>query len=371
LVAPPDIVAIILGFARTLRYAGVAATPDRVHALVSALGHLDVLDAAQVYWAGRLTLCADPEALVRYDAAFAAYFGDATMLRPPASRTAVRYRAQPFDVDVAAGDADRTPDSSPEQAVRASRHEILRHRDVARLSAADRDELRRLFALLSPRVGRRRTRRHRPAPRGRVDLERTVRHMLAHGGEPGHLAYRRRRTKPRRLVLLVDISGSMEPYADALLRLGHAAVRTAPSATEVFTLGTRLTRVTRELRRRDPDRALRAAGAAIPDWSGGTRLGEQLKAFLDRWGQRGTARGAVVVLCSDGWERGDARLLGEQTARLARLAHAVVWVNPHKGKDGFAPLTAGLQAALPHVDDLVAGHSFAAFEHLAQLLARV
>jgi uncharacterized protein with von Willebrand factor type A (vWA) domain len=137
----------------------------------------------------------------------------------------------------------------------------------------------------------------------------------------------------------------------------------------VFTLGTRLTRVTRQLRLRDPDQALRAAGTAIPDWSGGTRLGETLRAFLDLWGQRGTARGAVVVLASDGWERGDAGLLGEQMARLSRLAHRVVWVNPHRGKHGFAPVTAGMTAALPHLDDLLAGHTVDALHTLADVIA--
>ena len=170
-------------------------------------------------------------------------------------------------------------------------------------------------------------------------------------------------------MLLIDVSGSMAPYSDALLRFAHAATRSAPLSTETFTVGTRLTRVTRELRLRDPDQALAAAGRAVPDWSGGTRLGEALQAFLDRWGQRGVARGAVVVLCSDGWERGDPRDLGEQLGRLARLAHLVVWVNPHKGKAGFAPTTGGMVAALPHIDRLVAGHSFAALEELVEVVA--
>jgi uncharacterized protein with von Willebrand factor type A (vWA) domain len=193
--------------------------------------------------------------------------------------------------------------------------------------------------------------------------------MLADGGELAALDRARHRTKPRRLVLLLDVSGSMTPYADGLLRFAHAAVRVAPATTEAFTLGTRLTRVTRQLRARDPDIALRAAGAAIPDWSGGTRLGETLQAFLDLWGQRGAARGAVVVLASDGWERGDASLLGEQMARLARLAHWVIWVNPHRGKDGFAPVTAGMTAALPHIDELLAGHTLDALHTLADVIA--
>ncbi|MGI8880074.1 MAG: vWA domain-containing protein [Jatrophihabitans sp.] len=364
-----DVVEVVLGFARTLRHAGVPASPDRVQAMISGLSHLDVLDPSQVYWAGRLTLCADPEDLDRYDAAFAAYFGGVPLQRPANTQQELKYETRPYEIDAAKVGVEE-PDDSPAHAVQASSTEVLRHRDVSTLSPAERDELRRLFILLAPRVGRRRIRRHAPANRGSIDLHHTVRRMLSQAGEPSRLSYRRRRTKPRRLVFLIDVSGSMEPYADSLLRLAHAAVRVAPASTEVFTLGTRLTRVTRELRRRDPDAALKAAGGAIPDWSGGTRLGDSLKAFLDRWGQRGVARGAVVVLCSDGWERGDPGTLGAQAARLARLAHAVIWVNPHKGKDGFAPLTGGMQAALPHIADLVAGHTFDSFEQLAAKLAR-
>jgi uncharacterized protein with von Willebrand factor type A (vWA) domain len=360
-----DIVDILLGFARTLRHAGVPATPDRVQAMISALDYLDVLDASQVYWAGRLTLCADPADLERYDVAFATYFGRRPAPATPVNTPRVRLRTAAFEVDTDDGQpGDDDPDGDT-HAVQASRRETLHHRDLATLTPSEREEINRLFELLTPRVGQRRTRRHRSAPGGRVDLGRTVREMLRHGGEPAELARKRRRTKPRRLVLLVDVSGSMEPYADALLRFAHAAVRAAPLRTEVFTLGTRLTRVTRELRRRDADHALADAARAIPDWSGGTRLGDMIKAFLDLWGQRGAARGAVVVLCSDGWERGDPRLLGEQLARLSRLAHAVIWVNPHKGRDGFAPVTGGMAAALPHIDELVAGHSFESLARLA------
>jgi uncharacterized protein with von Willebrand factor type A (vWA) domain len=365
-----DVAEIVLGFARTLRHAGVPASPDRVQAMVSALGHLDVLDPAQVFWAGRLTLCADPADLDRYDAAFAAYFGGQlprSVPRAAALQQVLVASLDPHSPDGADG-ADDSEEGQP-YAVQASRQEVLRHRDVAELTHAEREELARLFALLTPRVAQRTTRRYVAASAGVVDLQRTVRRMLAQGGEPSRLARRDRRTKPRRLVLLIDVSGSMAPYADTLLRFAHAAVRVAPFNTEVYTLGTRLTRVTRELRRRDPDRALAGAGRAIPDWSGGTRLGDGLQAFLDRWGQRGVARGAVVVLCSDGWERGDPSLLGEQLGRLARLSHTVVWVNPHMGKDGFTPATGGMRAALPHISRLVAGHSFATLQQLADVIA--
>lgn len=174
------------------------------------------------------------------------------------------------------------------------------------------------------------------------------------------------------MVLLIDISGSMAPYADTLMRFAHVVVRrmpTAGSGAEVFTVGTRLTRVTRELRHRDAEQALSAAGRAIQDWSGGTRLGDALRAFTDRWGQRGVARGAVVVIFSDGWERGAPIMLAEQLARLRRLSHRMLWVNPHAGKSGYVPVQSGIVAALPHVDELLAGHSLATLERLLEVMA--
>jgi uncharacterized protein len=362
-----DVVETVLGFARTLRHAGVAASPDRVEAMLSAVAALDVLDATDVYWAGRLTLCSGPDDLDRYDAAFASWFaGEAprqTRSQPPEQlRTAA---TAPLDPGTGQGDDGEQTDL----AARASADEVLRHRDVADLTAGEREHLRRLFALLAPASPMRPARRRRPSSAGSVHPARTVRRALRDGGEVTRLLHRRPRPRPRRVVLLVDVSGSMTPYADALLRFAHAVVRAHPQVTEVFTIGTRLTRVTREMRLRDPDRALAASGAAIPDWSGGTRLGEVLKAFLERWGQRGTARGAVVVVCSDGWERGETVQLAEQMARLRRLAHTVVWVNPHKGRIGYEPLTGGMQAALPSVDVFVSGHSLAAFEELAGVIA--
>ena len=348
----------------------MAASPDRVEAMLAAIGSLDVLDATDVYWAGRLTLCAGPDDLDRYDAAFAAWFGgEAPRPAGPAPGPPKHQLAMSAPLDAGEGQGEES-DEAPDLAARASADEVLRHRDVSELTVAEREHLRRLFALLAPASPMRPARRRRPDARGTVHPARTVRRALRSGGEVTRLMHRRPQARPRRVVLLVDVSGSMSPYADALLRFAHVAVRARPAATEVFTVGTRLTRVTREMQLRDPDKALAASGSAIPDWSGGTRLGEVLKAFLDRWGQRGTARGAVVVVCSDGWERGGTELLGEQMARLRRLAHAVVWVNPHKGRAGYEPLTGGMQAALPSVDHFVSGHSMAAFEELSGVIQR-
>jgi uncharacterized protein with von Willebrand factor type A (vWA) domain len=247
--------------------------------------------------------------------------------------------------------------------------EVLRQRDVATLTAAERARLAALFAHLRPRAPRRRSARLTPSSRGAVDARRTLRAQLRQLGEPARIARRRRTDRSRRVVLLLDVSGSMSGYADALLRLAHAYTSSG-LPVEVFTLGTRLTHVTRALRHRDPDRALVACGRAVPDWSGGTRLAQGLRVFLDSWGRRGMARGAVVVVLSDGWEREAPEALGEQVRRLRALAHRVVWASPHSGKAGYEPVQQGIVAALPHVDDFVPGHSMAAFEQLVEVVGR-
>lgn len=356
---------MLVAFTRTVRHAGVAVTADRTQAFLRATSLADAGDRQGVFWAGRSTLCSSPEDLERYDAAFRAWFSDEGAPRwhgEPATRKVQRASLVP---EASGGD------EGEEQAVRAlaSANEVLRHRDIAQLDAAERRLLATLFAGLRVDPPRRRSPRRGPSHRGEIDPRRTLREQLRRAGEPGPLRHRRPRTKARRIVLLVDVSGSMEPYADSLLRLGHRMSHAVPGRVEVFTIGTRLTRVTTALRHRDPDEALKAAGQSVPDWSGGTRLGESIRAFTARWGQRGMARGSVVVIASDGWERGDPRLLGEQVARLQRLAHAVVWMNPHRGKAGYQPVQGGIAAALPYVDQLVAGHSLASFAELLKVVA--
>jgi uncharacterized protein with von Willebrand factor type A (vWA) domain len=367
---PRDVTGVLVEFARTLRFAGVDASPDRVAMMLAALDALGVAKPKDMFWAGRTTLCSTADDVAIYDAAFAAFFGGYAPVKGlplPVSPTMPR-AAIPFGSDASglAGDGDV---GGIRIGMAANDTEVLRHRDVALLSAVEHDDVRRMIAMLAVGTAPRPSRRRGPANRGDVDAARTVRRMLRDGGEPSLLLRRARRRKPRKLVLLLDVSGSMAPYADALLCFGHAAVRRRPLTTEVFTIGTRLTRVTRALRLRDADEALKAAGETIPDWHGGTRLAESLTAFLNRWGQRGTARGAIVVLCSDGWERGDPRPLGEAVARLSRLAYRLVWVNPHSGRDGYEPLTGGMAAALPYLDEFVCGHSVAALEDLVRVIS--
>jgi hypothetical protein len=360
---------LLLGFGRALSAAGVHVTVDRAQAFVRAVDVLGA-DAGSVYWAGRSTLCAQPDDLPVYDRVFETWFAGQRPRRGQRSHAPVQRTVEASLEDVSAGVPGQEEDEEqPQLRVLASATEVLRHRDIADLSAADKARLDALFGGLTPRLPTRPSARRRPASHGEVDARALLREQLRRAGEIGPVRYRRRSRRARPVVLLVDVSGSMSPYADALLRLGHLLVRASRAGragrVEVFTMGTRLTRLTPVLRRvRSAPAALDACGAVVPDWSGGTRLGEVLEAFVDRWGRRGVARGAVVVICSDGWERGGTEVLAEQVAHLSRLAHRVVWVNPHRGKAGYEPVQAGIAAVLPHLDDFVAGHSLAAFGEL-------
>jgi uncharacterized protein len=361
---------LLIGFTRALYAAGVPVTQDRAQSYLAAVSVVGLGDQRATYWAGRATLCSGPDDLDRYDQVFTEWFLSSERTPVPRERSDRQVPQAELDDDggVAAGGEDEE-----ELRAMASAAEVLRHRDIAEMSVAERVRLAAMFETLHPRAPRRPAHRRTPWHHGEVDAHRTLRRMLQRMGEPAEIAWRRTSTRPRRVVLLIDVSGSMSAYADALLRLAHRmthGVRTNAGIVEVFTLGTRLTRVTRAMRLRDPERAIIAAGETVPDWSGGTRLGETLRMFLDRWGQRGLARGAVIVVFSDGWERGDANLLGEQMQRLQRLAHRVVWVNPHVGKDGYQPVQQGIVAALPYVDHLVAGHSLATFAELVEVVAR-
>ncbi|MBO0608305.1 vWA domain-containing protein [Myceligenerans salitolerans] len=384
---------VLLGFARALRAAGVAVTHDRATAFLHATSLLGAGSGVAAYRAGRATLCGGPDDLTRFDQVFAAWFGATAVGLPlpragtgtgdgAAASTTVPARtgaatepstavlpsgrdAAPAHPGTAHPGTSRTPGVVP---VLADDREILRRRDIAGLTAAERRVLAAQLAALRPRPPLRRAARAVPWRRGRPDLHRTLRASLRRAGEPVRVERRRRARVPRRAVLLVDVSGSMRPYAEALLRLAHAVVRSAPpSRAEVFTLGTRLTRVTDALRAADPERALARAGELVPDWAGGTRLAEALAALTDRHGAR--LRGAVVVICSDGWERGDPAELAARAARLRRLARAVIWVNPHRGKAGYRPVQSGIAAVLPHVDHFLAGHSLATFEEALEVLA--
>ncbi|MGZ4737372.1 MAG: vWA domain-containing protein, partial [Acidimicrobiia bacterium] len=330
-------------------------------------------DQEQVYWAGRATLVRRPEDIEDYERCFDTLFGIGAPRGMVTTDVVPEEVVVAYDLPGGAPSSDETEPVDPDVPVlqvRYSPAEVLRHRDFATYSPAEHAEARQLMADLRFVGGLRRSRRSRRSrrTRGRPELRRTVRQSLRTGGEPIRRAFTEKSERPRRLVFLCDVSGSMEPYARALVRFLHTVV-IARGRVEVFALGTRMTRITRELSSRDPDAALASAARRVVDWSGGTRLGEGLRAFNDEWGIRGMARGATVVVISDGWERGDADELAEQMARLHRVAHKIVWVNPLKATPGYAPLAAGMAAALPYIDEFVEGHSLASLEALAAVLA--
>jgi len=360
-----------VAFARVLRGAGLEVPVGAVVTYAEALGVLGIAQQSAVYWAGRTTLVRHIEDVPIYDRAF-----DAFWLRRAGEVLAADVEEEHLtllldDDDMPEGEEGETLDERDVVTVRFSAHEVLRHKDFAAYSRAELDEARRLMADLRLAGALRPSRRKRRSRRakGRPDLRRTVRAALRSGGEPVRRKWVDNDERQRRLVLLCDVSGSMEPYARALMRFLHAAV-IGRTKVEAFALGTRLTRLTRQLASRDPDAALAAAAEEVVDWSGGTRLGEGLRAFNDRYGQRGMARGAIVVILSDGWERGDPEVMAEQMRRLSRVAYKIVWVNPLKASPGYAPLARGMAAALPYIDDFVEGHSLAALQELAEVISR-
>jgi uncharacterized protein with von Willebrand factor type A (vWA) domain len=359
-------------FVRTLRAAGLDIALGDAIVYLQALGELGMASRSSVYWAGRATLVHHPEDIGVYDRAFAAFWaqGEPVELRIPVETVEVALAFDDDSDDGDAGDDEGERHEGPLLQVRWSGTETLRHKDFADCSVSELDEARRLMAQLRLAGARRRSRRYRQAKgtTARLDLRRTVREALRAGGEAMERSYLSHGERNRRLVLLLDVSGSMEAYSRALLRFVHAAV-VGRTKVEAFTIGTRLTRLTRELSSRDPDAAMAKAGETVVDFSGGTRLGETLRQFNDQWGVRGMARGAIVVILSDGWDRGEPGVLAEQMARLHRVAHRVVWVNPLKASPGYAPLAQGMAAALPHVDRFIEGHSLASLEELATVIA--
>ena len=365
----PPMLDAAVAFGRVLRGAGLRVGTDRVVGFARALEELDAGRREDVYWAGRITLVSRPEEIEPYDRAFELFWdrSASTKARP---RPKMRFSVPQPESSVRPPKKTVEKSERGEEAVRLrySPVEVLRTKDFALYSPEEFAELQRLLADLRLSGALKRSRRLEPAHRGRHDPRRTLRGAMRTGGEAVRHRFRRPRVRPRRVVLLCDVSGSMATYSRALLRFLHAGVISG-ARLEAFSIGTRLTRITRELATRDPDEALRQASGAMKDISGGTRLGDAIKEFVDRWGQRGMARGAVVVVLSDGWDRGDVAVLAEQMQRISRLAHRVIWVNPLKSAPGYKPLAAGMAAALPHVDVFLSGHNFESLEELAGAIA--
>jgi uncharacterized protein with von Willebrand factor type A (vWA) domain len=359
----------IVTFGRVLREAGLEVGPGR---LTDALEGLDAVGLGRqedVYWTLRTTLVARREEIEPFDRAFQAWFLRLPFLAPPREQDPRETRPGAQRVRRDARRRGDPPAAGEPESVGASAHEVLRRKDFAAMSDAESAAVARLIAQIGAERPLRRSRRLRAHPRGRtLDMRRLARSTLGTGGDAVHRRFRRRTETPRKLVVLCDVSGSMEAYSRAMLLYLHALMRSG-RGVEVFAFGTRLTRITTELATRDAEVALRAAADRVVDWAAGTRIGESLKVFNDVWGRRALSRGAVVLVVSDGWERGDNALLRREMQRLHRAAFAVVWVSPLKGSVEYEPLAGGMLAVLPFVDRFVAGHDLASLEALAALLS--
>ena len=385
---PADLATVAARFGAALRAAGVPAGPERCQRFTAAVQLVAPATQRQLYWCALATLVADPADVPALERTFQLVFGGladpAAGRGQPAGPSAPdpapggpghRSPAGPAGPPVAdragsavvAGPGDR-PGRPVSHPVLAAAAERLAHRDFADLSPAELAELVALTRRLRLAPPLRRSRRTTLGARGPVvDLRATLRLARRTAGHPLTLRRRQRRQRPRRLVVLCDISGSMAPYARAMLQLLYGA--RGGAGAEVFTFATRLTRLTGTLRRATAAVALERAGRAAPDWSGGTRIAASLREFTNRYGARGMARGAVLVIVSDGWESGDPAAVGQQLARLARLAYRIVWANPRTARAGYRPLAGGMAAAWPYCDAVVSAHHLASLEELLAAVA--
>ena len=386
-----DLPPLVGALSRRLYEAGVPITPARAADFARALTLTRPIARRRLYWTARAVFVSDPTQVAAFDAVFSAVFGARevaadfepddvrTVAAPADDRPRSEHKASPraseghegrpsVSATAPTADGDENEVDVEVPLVMASSEELLGSKSFDALAPNELAQLYRLMSRLELSTPVRRTRRYVKGRHGEhVDMRRTLRRSLRTGGDPIRLARRRRRIARRRLVLLCDISGSMEPYARAYLQFLTCAAGSGPNA-EAFVFATRLTRLTRALSSRNPERAIQRAAAAAPDWSSGTRIGDALREFNDRHGRRGMARGAVVVILSDGWERGDPLLVGREMERLSRLAHRIVWVNPRVSAGAFSVRSGGMVAALPYCDALVSGHSFAALGEVAEAI---
>jgi len=362
---------LLVRFAGELRTAGLAVGSGDVLLYCSALSRLNPADLADLYWAGRATLVNRHDDIAVYDRVFRRFFlavddaaEDSLTLMLRAAAEAQGALAIP---STEPGESEQEDDAI--LGWMASDVEALKHKSFAACTPEELAALRRIMARIRLTPPRRRTRRSAAARAGRrPDPRRTVRESMRMHGEPAQLYWRRRKVRLRPLIFILDVSGSMADYSRGLLQFAHSAARSA-GRVEVFCFGTRLTRVTGAMECRSPDEALERAARAAFDWDGGTRIGDSLDAFVRGWARRGLCRGGIVVICSDGLDRGDPAVLASALERLSRLSHRLVWLNPHKGDDpGFRPSTLGMMIAAPHIDLLLSGHDLNSLEKLATLL---
>jgi uncharacterized protein len=365
-------VSMFVAFARRLRDAGLAVGSGDVLTFTAAMARLDPTDLLDLYWAGRTTMVTRREHIPVYDRVFRAFFLAEADALPEPLKVAVRARGESM-ATVVVPETEPGVEGREEQQAQlglvASDVDVLRNKAFSACTPDELAALRRIMANLRLAPPRRKTRRTAAVRKGPLpDPRRTVRETMRTHGEPSRMFWRRRRRRVRPLILILDISGSMADYSRNLLQFAYSARRSA-TRVEVFCFGTRLTRITKALERRRPDDAMQQAANAVFDWEGGTRIGDSLSEFLRNWGRRGVCRGGIVVICSDGLDRGDPQVLASAMERLTRLCHRVVWLNPHRGNDrAFTPNTLGMMVAAPHVDLLLSGHNLQSLEEFAALL---
>ena len=364
-------IGLLVNFADELRAAGLAVGSGDVLVYCSAAGSLDPADLVDLYWAGRTTLVKRHDDIAKYDEVFRRFFLEITGPEEDVLTLMLRASAQAQGA-LAIPSTEPGQDEQEDDAIlgwMASDVDALKHKSFAACTPDELAALRRIMARIRLTPPRRRTRRSTSARTGpRPDPRRMVRETLRMHGEPARLYWRRRKVRLRPLIFILDISGSMADYSRSLLQFAHSAARSA-GRVEVFCFGTRLTRVTGAMACRSPDEALERAARAAFDWDGGTRIGDSLDAFVRGWARRGLCRGGIVVVCSDGLDRGDPAVLAAAMERLSRLSHRLVWLNPHKGDNpAFRPSTLGMMIAAPHIDLLLSGHDLASLEKLASVL---
>jgi hypothetical protein len=363
-------VALLVNFTAELRSAGLPVGSGDVLAYCAAMGTLDPTDLLDLYWGGRTTLVTRRESIPVYDRVFRRFFlGGRDPVRELLKLKQPEHAMAEGVLQIPATDPGDDLQQQVSLGLMASDAETLRHKTFPACTPEELAALRRIMARIRLTPPRRRTRRTTPAAAGRSpDLRRMVRESLRMHGEPAQLAWRQRKIRLRPLILILDVSGSMADYSRHLLQFAYSAKR-ATARVEVFCFGTRLTRITRALDHRKPDDALERAASVVFDWEGGTRIGSSLDAFVRDWGRRGLTRGGIVVICSDGLDRGDPETLATAMQRLQRLSYRVVWMNPHKGNDpDFRPTTLGMLAAAPSIDLILSGHDLSSLEELATLL---
>jgi uncharacterized protein with von Willebrand factor type A (vWA) domain len=387
-----DLPALVGAFSQRLHEEGLPVTPVQSANYANALTLVKPVSRRRLYWTTRSIFVTGVQQLPAFNRVFEEIFvnlakdddGDGD----PDAMDAEKQKSDTKDTDepppppenmdggeMNAGDSPGDDEDEDEEddteipIAQASEEELLAEKSFSDLEPHELAMLYHLMTRLKLSTPQRRLRRVKRQRHGEhIDMRRTLRASLRTGGDPIKLKYRKRRIQPRRLVMLCDISGSMEPYARAYLQFLHCARATGPNA-EAFVFATRLTRLTKQLAGRNPQRAIRRAAEATPDWSSGTRIGDALKTFNDKHGRRGMARGAVIVILSDGWERGDPELVDREMQRLSRLAYRIVWVNPRVSAPGFAPRAGGLVAALPYCNALVSGHSLRSLDEVADAIA--